>query len=102
MLKLKPNSTSFTFNFRRTEMSLTIKDISKEIDMTAVHGGANANTSAPYQTNVSTPVFNVVSHGGSVAIDGNTDLSNWASMPSIQIQDSLVADFERELFSTKR
>ena len=51
-------------------MSLTIKDLSKEIDMTAVRGGANANTSAPYQSNVSTPVFNVVSGGGSVAIHG--------------------------------
>jgi hypothetical protein len=79
-------------------MSLTIKDLSKEIDMTAVRGGANANTSAPYQTNVSQPIFNVVSGGGSVAIDGNTTLSNWASMPSIQLQDSLVADFGRELF----
>jgi len=27
-------------------------------------GGANANTSAPYQTNVSDAVFNVISHGG--------------------------------------
>jgi hypothetical protein len=79
-------------------MSLTIKDLSKEIDMTAVRGGANANTSAPYQTNVSQPTFNVVSRGGSVAIDGNTTLSNWASMPSIQLQDALVADFGRELF----
>ena len=76
-------------------MSLTIKDLSNEIDMTAVHGGANANTSAPYQLNVSQPVFNVVTGGGSVAIDGNTSQSNYASMPSVQIQDSLVADFAR-------
>ena len=78
-------------------MSLTIKDLSKEIDMTAVRGGANANTSAPYQSNVSTPVFNVISHGGSVAIDGNTSQSNYASMPSFQIQDSLVVGLERRL-----
>jgi hypothetical protein len=79
-------------------MSLTIKDLSKEIDMTAVRGGANADTSAPYQTNVSQPIFNVRSDGGSVAIDGNTFQSNYASMPSIQLQDALVADFGRELF----
>jgi hypothetical protein len=78
-------------------MSLTIKDLSKEIDMTAVRGGADANTSAPYQTNVSAPTFNVLSRGGSVAIDGNTSLSNYASMPSIQLQDSLIATFGREL-----
>jgi len=78
-------------------MSLTIKDLSKEIDMTAVRGGANANTSAPYQSNVSTPVFNVISHGGSVAIDGNTSQSNYASMPSFQIQDSLLVGLEQRL-----
>ena len=76
-------------------MSLTIKDLSKEIDMTAVRGGANANTSAPYQLNVSQPVFNVAGGGGSVAIDGNPSQSNSAPMPSIQFQDSLVADLTR-------
>jgi hypothetical protein len=78
-------------------MSLTIKDLSKEIDMTAVRGGANANTSAPSQSNVSTPVFNVVSGGGSVAVDGNTSQSNYATMPSFQIQDSLLVGLEQRL-----
>jgi hypothetical protein len=78
-------------------MTLTIKDLSKEIDMTAVRGGANANTSAPSQSNVSTPVFNVVSGAGSVAIDGNTSQSNYASMPSFQIQDSLLVGLEQRL-----
>jgi len=45
-----------------------------------VSGGANANTSA-LTVHVSTPVFNVVSGGGSVAIDGNTSQSNYAFMP---------------------
>ena len=78
-------------------MSLTIKDLGKEIDMTAVRGGANANTSAPSQSNVSTPVFNVVSGGASVAVDGNTSQSNYASMPSFQIQDSLLVGLEQRL-----
>jgi hypothetical protein len=78
-------------------MNLTIKDLAKEIDMTAVRGGANANTSAPSQSNVSTPVFNVVSGAGSVAIDGNTHQSNYASMPSFQIQDSLLVGLEQRL-----
>jgi hypothetical protein len=78
-------------------MTLTIKDLSKEIDMTAVRGGANANTSAPSQSNVSTPVFNVVSGAGSVAIDGNTSQSNYASMPSFQIQDSLLVGLQQRV-----
>jgi len=64
MLKLKFNSTSFTFNFRRTEMSLTIKDLSKEIDMTAVRGRRQReHLGALSDQTCRRPVFNVISHG---------------------------------------
>jgi len=65
---------------------LNIKDLSKEIDGTAVRGGiANASTQMPYQANFSETRNVVVGNSGSVAIDNGTSQTNDAYLPSFQV-----------------